>query len=233
MPPRRHQRHRRDRSVECELKFRLSGARDHARLRLLLKALGAHLEGAYDEENHRFDGPGKTTRRTTLRLRVLDGGPRAVLTAKGPARFFAGVKVREETEVAVVDGHAMLDLLAQLGFQVLVIYRKHRATWTLGAATITLDRLDFGYFVEIEGPLETIPTVAHTLGLDPAHAVKESYSMLARAHVAAQKRSARAAGRLSSTGARPRALVLRRADPDGLHVGELPDADRRELAPEA
>src|SRR5260370_23532674 len=160
-PPERHQspdlavarRHRhapKDRSIEAELKFRLKGPADHARLRAALRKLGGKLEGSYKEENFRFEGRGKSTRRNTLRLRVLDGGPRGVITAKGPAQFREGVKVREETEVAVEDGHAMLDLLQQLGFRVLVVYRKHRAVWKLGPASITLDRLDFGYFTEVE-----------------------------------------------------------------------------------
>jgi predicted adenylyl cyclase CyaB len=193
VPRRRHHRIARDRSVECGLKFQVGGPRDHARLRSVLRELGGRLDGAYDEENFRFEGPGKTTRRTTLRLRVMDGGPGGVLTAKGPAKFFSGVKVREETEVDFADAHATLDLLAQLGFQVVVIYRKHRAVWTLGAVSVTLDRLEFGWFIEVEGPLETIPEVARSLGLDPAHALKDSYSMLARQHVAAARRTEPAA----------------------------------------
>jgi len=191
--PRRHHRPQRDRSIEAELKFRLAGRRDHARLRATLRKLGASLDGRYDEENFRFEGRGKITRRNTLRLRVLDGGPRGVLTAKGPARFVEGVKVREETEVAVEDGHATLDLLEQLGFRVLVVYRKHRAAWRLGPASVTLDRLDFGYFIEVEGPLEEVPNIARSLGLDPAKAVKDSYSVLARKHAAKEKKAAKAA----------------------------------------
>ena len=192
MARRRHHRPQRDRSIEAELKFRLDGAGDHARLRAALRRLDAKLEGSYDEENFRFEGRGKITRRNTLRLRVLDGGPRGVLTAKGPAQFVAGVKVREETEVVVGDGHATLDLLQQLGFRVLVVYRKHRAVWRLGPASVTLDRLDFGYFAEVEGPLEEVPNVARSLGLDPAKAVNDSYSVLARKHAAAQKKAAKA-----------------------------------------
>ena len=188
MARRRLHRIPRDRTVECELKFRLSGAGDHTRLRAALRKLGAQLEGTYDEENFRFQGPGKTTRKTTLRLRVFDGGPRGVLTAKGPVRFVGGVKVREETEVEVFDSHATLDLLGQLGFVVVVIYRKRRASWKYSEATVTLDTLDYGHFVEVEGPLEAIPAIARTLGLDPARAVKDSYSVLARQHLAAQKR---------------------------------------------
>jgi predicted adenylyl cyclase CyaB len=190
---RRHRHQPKDRSIEAELKFRLQGPGDHARLRAALRKLGGKLEGSYNEENFRFEGRGKITRRNTLRLRVLDGGPRGVLTAKGPAQFREGVKVREETEVAIEDGHATLDLLQQLGFRVLVVYRKHRAVWKLGPASVTLDKLDFGYFTEVEGPLEEVPNIARSIGLDPAKAVKDSYSVLARKHAATEKKAAKAA----------------------------------------
>jgi len=184
--PRRHPHHRpRDRSIECELKFAVAGAKEHARIRALLRKRGAKFEGRYDEENFRFDGPGKSTRKTTLRLRVLDGGPRGVLTAKGPAKFVGGVKVREETETEVKDVHATLDLLAELGFRVEFTYNKRRASWTLdGVVTVTLDTLAFGTYVELEGPLEVLPQEARSLGLDPRSALRDSYSVLARKHLA-------------------------------------------------
>ncbi len=177
---RRIKRVLRDRSIECELKFRVSGPRDHTRLRAMLRERGAHFEGRYREENYRFNGPGKSTRRTTLRLRVLDGGPRGVLTAKGPARFEGLVKVREETEIAVSDTHATLDLLMQLGFQVAWTYPKRRTMWMLDGVAVTLDVLEFGCFVELEGPLASLPEMSRSLGLDPARGLRESYSVLAR-----------------------------------------------------
>src|SRR5204863_8438621 len=110
------------------------------------------------------------TGRDPPRVRVPDGGPRAELTGKGPAQALAGVKGREETEVVVEDGHATLDLLLQLGCRVLIVWRKHRAVWKLGPAAVSLDKRDFGYFTEVEGPLEEVPNIARSLGLDPAKA---------------------------------------------------------------
>jgi predicted adenylyl cyclase CyaB len=163
----------------------VAGPRDHARLRAALRKRAARLEGKYHEENYRFDGPGKSTRTTTLRLRVLNGGPRGVLTLKGPANFVGGVKVREETEVEVKDAHATLDLLTELGFRVEFTYKKHRAMWTLdGVVSVTLDTLDYGWFVELEGPLEVLPEQARSLGLNPEKALKDSYSVMARKHLA-------------------------------------------------
>jgi adenylate cyclase, class 2 len=185
--PRRPYHRPRDRSIESELKFRVAGPGAHARLRQVLRKRGAKRQGAYNEENVRFDGPGKSTRRTTLRLRVLDGGPRGLLTAKGPARFVGRVKVREETEVAVADAHATLDLLRELGFRVAFTYEKHRTAWQLDGVVVTLDRLQFGWFVEVEGPIDSLPETARSLGLDPTSALRESYSVLAREHLALSK----------------------------------------------
>ena len=178
--PRGRIRRLRDRTIESELKFRVSGRGDHAKLRSQLLKRGAHLNGRYKEENYRFNGPGKSTRNTTLRLRVFDGGPRGVLTAKGPAKFDGGVKSREETEVDVADAHATLDLLQQLGFRVGWTYPKRRSLYMLDGVAVTLDVLDFGWFVELEGPAEVLPEMARSLGLDVEQAVRDSYSVMAR-----------------------------------------------------
>ena len=180
----------RDRSIESELKFRVSGPGDHTKLRAMLRQRGAHLQGRYREENYRLNGPGKSTRNTTLRLRVLDGGPRGVLTGKGPARFEGRVKIREETEIEVSDTHAALDLLMQLGFQVGWSYPKHRTMWVLDGVAVTLDVLEFGWFVELEGPVAVLPEMARSLGLNPDGALRESYSVLARKHLAARNKKA-------------------------------------------
>ena len=163
----------------------MAGPRNHARIRAALRKRGAKLEGKYDEENYRFDRPGKSTRGTTLRLRVLNGGPHGILTVKGPAKFVGKVKVREETEIDLKDVHATLDLLTQLGFNVEFTYKKRRVMWTLdGVVSVTLDTLDYGWFVELEGPLEVLPEQALSLGFNPGKALKDSYSVLARKHLA-------------------------------------------------
>jgi len=180
-------RAKRDRTIESELKFRLTGENDHVKLRAMLRERGAHMSARYREENYRFNGPGKSTRYTTLRLRVLNGGPHGVLTAKGPAKFDGGVKTREETEIEVKDVHATLDMLEQLGFRVGWTYPKRRSVWLLDGVAVTLDVLDFGWFVELEGPATALPELARSFGLDPAHALKDSYSVMARKHLKAKK----------------------------------------------
>lgn len=180
-------RPKRDRTFESELKFRLTGERDHAKLRALLRRRGAKPSGSYREENYRLSGPGKSTRDTTLRLRVLNGGPHGVLTAKGPATFDGGVKTREETEIEVRDVHAALDMLEQLGFRVAWTYPKRRSLWMLDGVAVTLDVLEFGWFVELEGPAAVLREMALSFGLDPTHALRDSYSVMARNHQSARR----------------------------------------------
>jgi len=180
-------RPKRDRTIESELKFRLTGENDHRKLRAILRNRGARMGGRYREENFRFSGPGKSTRSTTLRLRVLNGGPHGVLTAKGPAKFDGGVKSREETEIELRDVHATLDMLEQLGFRIGWTYPKRRSLWMLDGVAVTLDVLDFGWFVELEGPASALPGMARSLGLDPALALKDSYSVMAKKHQKAKR----------------------------------------------
>jgi predicted adenylyl cyclase CyaB len=176
----------RDRSLEAELKFRLAGAAEQARLRGRLREVGAASQGAYDEQNIRFTVPRKS--KVSLRLRILDSSTSGIITTKGPARFSRGIKVREETEVEVDDAATAQDLLVSLGYPVEFVFHKHRAGWSLAGVSVTLDTLDFGFFAEIEGPQEALPAVAKQLGLDPKKALRQSYSAMARDYLRETKK---------------------------------------------
>ena len=178
----------RDRSLEAELKFRLDGAADHARLRGRLREVGAKSEGAYDEENIRFTVPSKS--RVSLRLRILDGGKSGIITTKGPARFSRGIKTREETEVEVADAATARDLLESLGYGVEFVFHKHRASWLVDGVSVTLDTLDFGFFIELEGEPAALPDAAKLLGLNPKQAIRQSYSAMARDYLRETKKVA-------------------------------------------
>lgn len=189
----------RDRSIEAELKFELTGQADQARLRGRLRELDAEFGEAYDEENLRLQRPVKRAPAVSLRLRVLNGGPAGVLTAKGPARFESGIKMREETEVEVADSHAMRDLMAEIGYGVAYSYHKHRESWTLDGVSVTLDTLDFGFFAELEGDAPHLADLARRLGLDPKKATKASYAAIARGYL--------------GIGPKPRRIKISPADP--------------------
>ena len=169
---------------EVELKFRLTGAEAHDRLRETLLPLGAERRPVEHEENRLYDGASGPLDEAgaVLRLRVVDGGPRAKLTYKGPARYDGAVKARREIEVGVADAEGMHALLEALGYRVTRIYHKERELWRLGDAEVALDTLVFGHFCEIEGPVEAITSLARTLGLDAGQAERRGYPALAAEH---------------------------------------------------
>ena len=111
-------------------------------------------------------------RRSALRVR-MDGG-RSLLTFKGPVQP-ALMKVREELETIVGDGHLLLRILEELGFHVWFRYQKYREEFAMDDCIVTVDETPVGVFVEIEGGERGIAHVAEALGRGPADYLLESY----------------------------------------------------------
>ena len=174
-------------NVETEAKWR-SDERGHDELRARLHHAGATHTRTVRETNTLLDSPDNLLRQRghVLRLREVDG-VHNVLTLKGRAVYREGLKIRRETEVHVADRDAMIGILAGIGFGVSIEYRKTRESWELGGATVELDTLDFGRFVEIEGTQEQIRRTAKLLGLEMAEAERRGYPSMMRAHEAAAR----------------------------------------------
>ena len=92
------------------------------------------------------------------------------------------MKVRSETELPVSEPDAMIGILRGLGFTESLEYRKTRETWELDGVEVTLDTLDFGRFVEIEGTKTQIRRAAQLLSLDMAKTETMGYPGMMRAH---------------------------------------------------
>jgi len=117
---------------------------------------------------------------TILRLRRY--GRRHILTFKGPAVYNGPVKERSENEVEIENAEKMLEILDQLGLQIVARYEKDREMWEVDEVSVVLDHTPMGDFVEVEGPRERLQAVARSLGLDPSTAVMGSYLSLWREH---------------------------------------------------
>lgn len=146
--------------VETELKY-LGPDFEAVRERLLEG--GARLVGPRAlEVNAVFDDPAGSLRRSGRLLRLRN---QRELTVKLPVdddRF----KSRREITV-MVEGGAIEELLAGLGYQVVFRYEKHREGWELDGMFVTLDELPFiGPVVEIEGDPAKIEETASRLSLD-------------------------------------------------------------------
>lgn len=150
-----------DEAVETEVKFHLA---DPENLRLRLHGLGADFLGKVFESNTIWDNGQKdvAARGGLLRLRT-DGKIR--LTAKLPPETQnLDFKVSREWEVTVSDRAGMESILRAVGFSPVKTYEKERETWLAGKVHVTLDRMPFGRFAELEGGGLEIRELAAMLG---------------------------------------------------------------------
>jgi predicted adenylyl cyclase CyaB len=156
---------------EIEQKYRL---KDPARIRTILKKIGATRLGSGVEANEFYDRNSFFRKqRFALRLRRFGRGP-ATLTLKGPrikARFTKRVEI--ETPVDFAAARAFLNLL---GCRVLRRYSKKRELYKLGKTIVTVDFLKkFGWFLEIEGRPQSIKMIGKKLGLRDKDREERSY----------------------------------------------------------
>lgn len=150
-----------DEPIETEVKFHVA---DPKGLRDRLAARGAEFSGRVFESNTIWDnGNGDlASRGGLLRLR-RDGSCR--LTAKlPPENPGSNFKVSREWEVMVSDFRATEGILRAIGFSPKRRYEKERETWLLETIHVTLDRLPFGWFAELEGDGDGIRSLAALLG---------------------------------------------------------------------
>jgi adenylate cyclase class 2 len=161
---------------EIEVKIEVDDAEATARR---LEAMGAELRSPRRfEDNRLFDLADGALERSggLLRLRLCDG--RAVLTGKGPAppaALRAGYKVRTEEETEVADPDALVRALAAAGLAARWRYQKYRREYRFRGATVVLDEIPHGVFVEIEGEPTAIDDVAAQLGFDRSAYLTATY----------------------------------------------------------
>jgi adenylate cyclase class 2 len=161
---------------ELEVKFYI---KDLERLKERLFASGARTTQARMlETNLRFDTPGGDLSRAFKALRLRRYKDNRV-TYKGPSEFIEGVRSRREIEFTVGDFESTRELFETLGYQVILLYEKFRATYELNGMEISCDELPYGDFVEIEGDdAESIHALAERLGVDWEARIPESYTVL-------------------------------------------------------
>jgi adenylate cyclase, class 2 len=169
-----------------------------------VKKLGGKLIGAGNGRVHEFnvifDTPDGGLAKHGQLLRIRTETPqgsrkkaapsRVVLTFKQPSvrgvdeegdRF----KIREETEVEVVEAEALGKIFEGLGLRGWFSYEKYRTTWKLGSAhrwakdlLIEVDETPAGTFVELEGPPEAIDKAAEALGYSRRDYLLKNYLAL-------------------------------------------------------
>lgn len=162
---------------EIEVKFPL---RDRNELVQKLHDIGAQrLYPETFEDNIVLDRRGELRTKGAL-LRVRKFGKYSIATYKGPMSIEGGVKSREEVQTGVESFELAIQLLDSLGYKPVFRYQKFREVWRLRDVEVVLDRTPIGEYFEIEGPMETIRTIAAELGMNMDQAIRQTYADLYR-----------------------------------------------------
>jgi adenylate cyclase class 2 len=162
---------------EIEIKFRLENLEATTRR---LAAAGAKKTFQGLEHNVVFDDGTLHDKGMLLRLRNTGLGM-SVLTFKTPIEN-KEFKEKEEIEVAVSDFETMKKILLGLGYKIFWVYEKQRTDFSFERAKISVDRLPFADFMEIEGNEADIRKAIAKLGLDPKKGIKDSYYKIYEDH---------------------------------------------------
>lgn len=162
---------------EIEVKFPLTERRKL--VDQLIASGGEVLFPETFEDNIVLDRRGELrTKGALLRLRKF--GRYVLATYKGPVAFEGGIKIREEVQTGLESFEKGISLFESLGFKPVFRYQKFREVWRVRGVEVVLDRTPIGEYLEIEGDVDRIKTVAETLGLSMEKAIRLSYADLYR-----------------------------------------------------
>ncbi|MGN6368175.1 MAG: class IV adenylate cyclase, partial [Phycisphaerae bacterium] len=163
--------------LEIEVKLKVEG---HEGVVAKLKELGAVRHGKVRETNVFFDRNGELRGQDRgLRVRLTEGGGRALVTVKGPAGT-SGLRSREAFDIQCEPVEQVIPLLEALGYERVMSFEKDRESWEMEGCSVELDTLPhFGKFLEVEGPSEEAGRgVQGTLGRGGVGAGRERSSAM-------------------------------------------------------
>lgn len=155
-----------------------------------LKNAGAISSGPYFEKNTIFSTTELLSNGQIIRLRCIEkgGSSKYLLTYKKRIDILndRNIKVREEIETYIEDYNNMYKIIENLGFKVIGVEEKIREHWEVDykliynikediRASVELDYLPFGNYVEIEGNESSINWLERHLGLDKFKISTNSY----------------------------------------------------------
>jgi adenylate cyclase class 2 len=159
--------------LEIELKFYISNL---GTLRDRLLDLGAVCTGPRSfEHNARYETEDGRLLRNNCLLRLRKGRGTTLTFKSPPPQNDGRFKIYRELEVSVNDFDTMDAILNALGFFRRQIYEKWRETWQFNGATLCMDTMPFGSFMEIEGSPEAITQIVKVLGLHWEQRIISSY----------------------------------------------------------
>jgi predicted adenylyl cyclase CyaB len=168
-------------------------------LRARLAAARARPGFAGRMEDRRYDRDGELTARDeVLRVRTFlrgDGSTEARVSWKGPTRAEGGYKRREEIELAAEGAESPAALLERLGYAVVHAIDREVEYYTLGGATVRLERYPrMDVLLEIEGDAGAIERAVRATGMPRAAFTTDALADFAARYEARTGRPALLAG---------------------------------------
>ena len=159
---------------EIEVKFFVD---DLGAVRRKLRKLGAKLKWEGSEHDVFLDTRDFALKKRGDILRIRrDKKDR--ITFKRNVKTSGKFKIADEHQLDISSARDLQTIFEHLGFRVHLEYKKQREYWEYGGAYITLDKLPFGNFVEIESSQKKIRNIAGILGLDFDKSTTKGYRRL-------------------------------------------------------
>jgi adenylate cyclase class 2 len=163
-------------SLEIEIKIKIE---DLPRFCDQLNALKPSIVSSRHFEDNRlldFSDQRLGSARCLLRLRSVEN--ECLLTYKGPPLPDGVFKIREELEVNVNNGTAVLQMLERIGMQVSFQYQKYRREFLLDDVQVAVDETPIGDYVEFEGTQDAIRALARKMNIPESMFLRQSYYSL-------------------------------------------------------
>jgi adenylate cyclase class 2 len=158
--------------IETEVKFHLP---DIKPIRSRILDLGADSKGRVFETNLRYENKQNDLIKNKSLLRLRKDAKTTLTFKSGLESEDNEFKRLRELEVEVSDFHKMKLILEALEFHKEQIYEKYRETLILNGATLCIDAMPFGDFLEIEGEKHVITGLAKKIGLDWSERITLNY----------------------------------------------------------
>lgn len=159
---------------EIEVKFFVN---DLGTVRKRLKKLAAKFEWRGSEHDIFLDTAKLALKRRGDILRIRQSKENRV-TFKRNVRAHKKFKIADEHELDIGNAKELQTIFEHLGFNQHFEYKKKREYWEYENACVTLDKLPFGCFVEVEASQKKIKNIAVKLGLDFDKSTTKGYRRL-------------------------------------------------------
>lgn len=162
-------------AIETEKKYRMN-AEQREQVLKNLEEIGAEFLHKEFEVNQIYGGGILEDEKSALRIRKTAG--KTLLTYKRRVGNLSDLKQHIEYETEIADAETMENIIKALGFELGLVYEKHRQTWHFQNVEIVLDELPFGLFMEIEGKITDIGLAEMMLEIEDYELEPETYPKL-------------------------------------------------------